>query len=205
VALYRGDLLEEIYDDWCVHERQRLRALALDALRRAMSYHLHRHDWSAALKHGQRTLNIDPLNEPAHATVMRCHCRAGNRAAALQQYATCVRLLREELDVEPMAETVAIYEQIRAGTLMPPTDGDPDVPYAGGSGTSSTADAGARLQAAERDLRRARKLLRRGLHMLHSLTEPEQSADRPFPGSMDAEFTPRVPPVGRGPDRAPRG
>jgi DNA-binding SARP family transcriptional activator len=115
VAMYRGDLLQEVYDDWCVYERDRLRGLALDALFRVMGYHLHRRNWGAALEHGQRLLDADPLNEPVHAALMRCHFGSGNRAAALRQYAVCLRLLREELDVEPMPETVAVYERIRAG------------------------------------------------------------------------------------------
>ncbi|HEX8243601.1 MAG TPA: BTAD domain-containing putative transcriptional regulator, partial [Longimicrobium sp.] len=60
VAMYRGDLLQEVYDDWCVYDRDRLRALALDALFRAMTYHLHRRNWGAALEHGQRLLDADP-------------------------------------------------------------------------------------------------------------------------------------------------
>jgi DNA-binding SARP family transcriptional activator len=171
VAMYRGDLLQEVYDDWCVYERDRLRALALDALFRAMSYHLHHRSWAAALEHGQRLLDADPLNEPVHAALMRCHFGSGNRAAALRQYATCLRLLREELDVEPLPETVAVYECIRAGT--PPAAAPSPPPAADAQAT----DALARLQAAERDLRRARRLLHRGLHTLRSLTAQKAFED----------------------------
>src|SRR5689334_4618799 len=40
--------------------------------------------------------------------------RSGQRDAALAQYETCRRLLAEELGTAPTAETVALYEQIRA-------------------------------------------------------------------------------------------
>jgi DNA-binding SARP family transcriptional activator len=171
VAVYRGDLLEEVYEDWCVYERGRLRGLALDALFRAMGHHLHRRNWEAAREHGQRLLDLDPLNEPVHAALMRCHFGSGNRAAALRQYASCLRLLREELDVEPMPETVAVYEHIRAGAL-PAEAVHPPL-----SAPAAATDALTRLRAAERDLRRARRLLHRGLHTLRSLTAQSDPED----------------------------
>jgi len=39
---------------------------------------------------------------------------SGQRSAALAQYHTCCRVLAQELDVEPAAETVALYRQIHA-------------------------------------------------------------------------------------------
>jgi DNA-binding SARP family transcriptional activator len=171
VALYRGDLLEEVYEDWCDQERQRLPALALDALFRATCYHLHRQDWSAALKHGQRLLRADPLNEPVHAAMMRCHFGSGNRAAALRQYASCIQLLREELDVEPMPETVAVYEHIRTGATLAPAGDAPALQDVTRSAATAAADALARLQTAERDLRRAYTLLDHALRTIHSITD----------------------------------
>jgi len=41
--------------------------------------------------------------------------RAARRSLA--QYETCVRVLKDELDVEPAAETTRLWEQIRHGTL----------------------------------------------------------------------------------------
>jgi hypothetical protein len=43
--------------------------------------------------------------------------RDGQRSAALAQYETCRQVLAEELGVEPGAETLALYERIRAGDL----------------------------------------------------------------------------------------
>ena len=48
---------------------------------------------------------------------MRLHHLAGNRSAALRQYERCVAFLRQELDVDPSAQTVALYEQIRSDRL----------------------------------------------------------------------------------------
>ena len=45
--------------------------------------------------------------------------RTGQRSATLAQYKRCRRLLRQELDVEPSAETTALYEHIKASMQRP--------------------------------------------------------------------------------------
>ena len=44
---------------------------------------------------------------------------AAGRSAALAQYETCRRILAEELGIEPVEETKALYEQIQAGGIGP--------------------------------------------------------------------------------------
>jgi predicted ATPase len=61
---------------------------------------------------------------------MRLLAYSGQRAAALAQYETCRRVLVEELDVEPAAETIRLYEQIRDSELevpVAPSDRLPDL------------------------------------------------------------------------------
>jgi tetratricopeptide (TPR) repeat protein len=50
---------------------------------------------------------------------MRLHALAGDRSAAIRQYHECVQLLDRELGVVPLAETVALYEAVKAGTALP--------------------------------------------------------------------------------------
>src|SRR5260221_3120277 len=49
--------------------------------------------------------------------MMRLLARPGRRRGALAQYETCRRLLDSELGLTPEAETTALYETIRAGSL----------------------------------------------------------------------------------------
>src|ERR671932_409983 len=72
----------------------------------------------------RRLLELDPLDEDAHRALMRVLAGSGARTAALQQYARCCRVLREELGVEPDEETVALYHAIRDGTLEAPRPED---------------------------------------------------------------------------------
>lgn len=136
VDLYRGDLLEGVYDDdWFLYERERMRLLYLTALERLMRYRQGREEWGPAAAIGQRLLAADPLREHVHRELIRCYYRQGNRPAALRQYAHCETILRAELDIEPMAETRQLLGEIRQGATKleitiapvqaPPGDGAP--------------------------------------------------------------------------------
>lgn len=117
VHLYRGDLLEGYYQDWCLYERERLQQLYLVMLDKLMGYCEARRSYEAGLDYGARILSYDRARERTHQQLMRLHYLAGDRAAALRQYERCIAILREELDVEPARGTVALYEQIRRDQL----------------------------------------------------------------------------------------
>lgn len=114
VGLYRGDLLEEVYEDWCLYERERLRLLYISALERLMAHHQARGEWDTAIEAGQRLLHADGVLEHVHRELMRCYHLQGNRPAAMRQFAHCEQVLRTELDVEPMKETTAVYDAVRS-------------------------------------------------------------------------------------------
>ncbi len=119
VSLYRGDLMEGMYDDWFLYERERMRLLYLTSLERLMNYRQSREDWAGAADLGQRLLATDPLREHVHRELIRCYYRQGNRPEALRQFERCATILRSELDIEPMAETRQLWEEIRQESLTP--------------------------------------------------------------------------------------
>jgi DNA-binding SARP family transcriptional activator len=125
VELYRGDLLEGLFDDWCLVQREAYRARLMAALEFMLIGTIEAQDWAKAIGHGRRLLELDPLQEHVHRALMRCYVSLGNRPAALRQYAACAKLLRDELQIEPMDETRQVYEAIvatdsRAGRPCPP-------------------------------------------------------------------------------------
>lgn len=113
IDLYRGDLLEGSYADWCLFERERLRLVYLSALERLMVYEEARGAWDAALDLGGLILERDPLREDIHRRIMRCHVLRGDRPAALRQYRRCREILRSELEIDPMEETRLLHRVIR--------------------------------------------------------------------------------------------
>jgi len=114
VALYRGDLLVDFYDDWVLVERERLREQFGHALTRLLALQASRGDLHAAVAVAERLVEHDDLREGSHRLAIGLHHLAGDRAAALNAFRDCQCRLKEDLDVEPMAETAQLVDAIRA-------------------------------------------------------------------------------------------
>lgn len=112
VHLYQGDVLASFHEDWALRLRERHRRLQLGALARLMHLATLVQAWPDAIRHGEAMLEIDELREDVCREVMRCHLAAGQRALALRQFERCRAALRHELAIQPMRETVALYQQI---------------------------------------------------------------------------------------------
>ena len=120
--LYRGDFLDdfyvpeaELFEEWLLVERERLRQLALSILGQLADTSLKQGDYTTGIKAAKRLLSIEPWYEAGHRQMMQLLAVDGQRSAALAQYETCQRLLAEELDVAPSEETTELFEQIREG------------------------------------------------------------------------------------------
>jgi DNA-binding SARP family transcriptional activator len=118
VQLYRGDLLEGWYQDWCLYERERLQNVYLDMLDKLMAYCEAHQQYEAGTEYGAKILRYDRARERTHWRLMRLHYLAGDRAGALRQYERCVAALDQELGVKPSQRTVALCEQIRADIVV---------------------------------------------------------------------------------------
>jgi TolB-like protein/Tfp pilus assembly protein PilF len=118
-TIYRGDLLEGVtirdpaFEDWLLIERQRLRQLFERALAGLMSQALAAGDRERAVESARRLLQIDPLSESAHRTLMQVHADEGQTVQALKLYdGLCERLWRE-VGVQPESETTALRDRLR--------------------------------------------------------------------------------------------
>jgi adenylate cyclase len=124
MELYRGDFLEGFYvrdaldfEGWWLAERARLRELMLDSLHGLANRRARLGDLEGAIALTRRFLELEPWREEAHRRLMGWLALNGQRSAALAQFEACRQVLEEELAVEPAAETIALYEQIRNGEL----------------------------------------------------------------------------------------
>ncbi len=116
VSLYRGDLLLDCYDDWCVVERERLLCQYLDTLGWLMSFYTRSAQFELAVTMGQRLLARDPLRESVHRQLMELYLRLERPAAALRQYETCREIVRRELGGDVTTETRALLARITAAS-----------------------------------------------------------------------------------------
>ncbi len=151
LVLYERDLLERFdlpdcpeFDEWVMRRRVWLRERALEALTCLVTHYTRQGAYGEALQYARQKLSLDPWREEAHREVMRLLALTGQRSAALAQYETCRRLLDAELGLEPLEETVTLYERIRdsydrafgdarpAPSALPPYEAI-DLPFAGRS------------------------------------------------------------------------
>jgi DNA-binding SARP family transcriptional activator len=116
VALYQGDLMEGYYEDWILHERERLRNRYLSSLAYLMSAHRLNRNLEASLEYGKKILQQEPLREEIHREMMRLYAQAGQRALAIQQYEICRTVLKDELDINPMPETERLFRTMTQGS-----------------------------------------------------------------------------------------
>ncbi len=126
--LYRDDFLAGFtlpdcpdFDEWQFFQREGLRSDLAGVLERLVRGHSSRSEFELAIPYARRWLALDPLHEPAQRQLMQLYVWTGQAAAALRQYHECVRALEEELGVSPSAETIALYEVIKAKRVsLPP-------------------------------------------------------------------------------------
>lgn len=115
--LYRGDLLDAWYHDWCLFERERLQNMYLAMLDKLIAYCGVHGDYDCGVNYGYALLSYDRARERTHRELMRLKYLAGDRTGALRQYQRCTAALAEELGVEPDKRTRELYEQIRTDSF----------------------------------------------------------------------------------------
>jgi DNA-binding SARP family transcriptional activator len=123
-ALYRGEFLQGFtvrgssaeFDTWRVLIQERLHTLARSALQQLTHHALDNGEWTRGIQYAAQLVRNDPLHEMAHQLKMRLHLRNRDRAAALQQYESCRRILADELGVEPLPSTQQLAARLRAAT-----------------------------------------------------------------------------------------
>jgi DNA-binding SARP family transcriptional activator len=114
--LYRGDFLlgfhvqnAQPFDEWVLQQREELYIQAVSGLEWLAEQYCHQHEYNIALTVNRRLLKLEPWRESAHRLQMQLLAFSGHNSDALAHYKICQRVLLEELDVQPTAETVALY------------------------------------------------------------------------------------------------
>src|SRR6266853_393454 len=82
VEIYKGDLLEGWYQDWCLYKREQLQSIYLSLLSRLMSYCEAHQEYETGLSYGARILSYDRASERTQRRLMRLQYLAGDRTAA---------------------------------------------------------------------------------------------------------------------------
>ncbi|TNE49257.1 MAG: tetratricopeptide repeat protein [Deltaproteobacteria bacterium] len=126
MKLYKGHFLEGFHIkeaagfwEWADWQKEQTRQHALRGIKRLLQQLEAHQSYAEGLHWAYQLLQLDSLEEDSHRQVMWFLVQDGQRTAALEQYNRCVEMLEREFDVEPSAETTALYQKIRSMGMLP--------------------------------------------------------------------------------------
>jgi DNA-binding SARP family transcriptional activator len=114
-TLYRGDLVESVYDEWAVAPRERMRHLYVRVLERLFADARRKRAHAEATEWARAMLALDPWREDVVRRLMTVRFDAGDRAGAIAEFRRFAADLRAEIGVDPMPETQALLRAIVLG------------------------------------------------------------------------------------------
>jgi predicted ATPase/DNA-binding SARP family transcriptional activator/Tfp pilus assembly protein PilF len=113
VEVYTGPLLEGCLEEWVFLERESRQEMCLNALETLADAAAKQQDYANALTLLRRAVGMDPLRNTTVCGLMRVLAASGDMPAALMAYRDYRLRLRKEMNLEPDAETVRLYQEIR--------------------------------------------------------------------------------------------
>jgi DNA-binding SARP family transcriptional activator len=112
-ALVRSDeILPDWSDEWVLVDRERYHQLRLHALERLCSQLAATGRFGLAVEACLAALAAEPLRESAQRQLIEVYLSEGNRAAALRQFTSYQRVIREEVGVEPSREIAELVSPL---------------------------------------------------------------------------------------------
>ena len=118
-ALYQGDLLPSLYDDWLLEEREALYLQQVRLLHKTCAHLLQAQQFARALPLAERLVQTEPYDEQGLRTLMKAYRAVGRRGAALAAYDRFVALAADELGTEPEPASQALAQAIRRTGFHP--------------------------------------------------------------------------------------
>ncbi len=114
IAVYRGDLLPGVYDDWLLEARSQLERQCVDMCDLVSAARARTGDLARAVDAARRRVQLAPLEEVGYRTLMQLQADLGDRAGAVSTYHHCSSVLERELGVVPDAATRRAFERLMA-------------------------------------------------------------------------------------------
>jgi len=133
LELSRGELLEDLDDDWVYERRDEHRASVVALLELMAGAAQDAGDLVAAVALTRRQVALDPLSEEAHRELISRLAASGDRSAALTTYRRLADRFASELRIVPSSVTRELVERIRAAETTRPVaelPSDPPPPVA---------------------------------------------------------------------------
>jgi DNA-binding SARP family transcriptional activator len=123
--LFASELLPGWYDDWVMHEQERLRGLRVLALEAIARSHLATGNYEAAISAARYAAALEPLRESAHKLISSAQMNGGSQADAQRTLLEFRRRLWNEMGLE-RSERLVVNRAPVAGS--PRTGASPSKP-----------------------------------------------------------------------------
>ncbi len=111
-SISRGEFMEGSYEDWAEDQRHFYKDQLARVLRGLAKLSVSEKRWGDALKYADETLKIDPYREDLHRLVLRVLAAQKKSFAVKKHYEGMRALLKDELGIEPSAETNRLYQEL---------------------------------------------------------------------------------------------
>ncbi|MBD0379520.1 ATP-binding protein [Paenibacillus sedimenti] len=112
IALYQGELLPGVYDEWVVNRRESLAGHYASLLDRMIGLFEQRREFDAAITYATRLVQLDRFSEAAHLKLIRLSALSGDLAASQKRAEDMAALFEAELGVSPSEETKRIIRRL---------------------------------------------------------------------------------------------
>ena len=112
-TIYRGPLMPSEEGVGIINaQRERYRALFVDAMVAATDCALRAHDSRVALWFSRKAMEEDSGREDVYRALMKAQIAAGQRCPAIRTYFKCRDFLRSSLGLDPSVETRDLYDTL---------------------------------------------------------------------------------------------
>jgi DNA-binding SARP family transcriptional activator/tetratricopeptide (TPR) repeat protein len=114
IAVYRGELLPGVYEDWLLDARSQLERQYVDLCDLVSAARARTGDLAGAVAATRRRVQLQPLEEVGYRTLMELQADLGDRAGAVSTYHHCASVLERELGVAPDPATRKAFQRLMA-------------------------------------------------------------------------------------------
>ncbi len=113
--IYQGHFLEEdLYEEWCLSERERLKQTYLNVLTKIIGSFEVMKNYQGIVDHAEKYLALDDCNETIYQALMRCYAGMGNRGMVIRTFERCSTCLSRNLSCDISTETRDLYDSLTA-------------------------------------------------------------------------------------------
>ncbi len=127
LALYRDEFLRgfsvreaDPFEEWATEQREHYRQRVLNVVHQAVRFYYLRGEYTQAEHWARRWVRWDPWSDAAYAYLIRALALQNRKSAALQVYRDYVRMMREELGLEPPEDAARLIYDVQHDLLPQP-------------------------------------------------------------------------------------